>query len=185
MDRSHVLILGQDLDLVRLLRTATQDSAKVSTSTRDCSACNVVQAQCCHLLAALTNRPFHLVFSAEGVFFSIFRHSTRAFENRRYSSGAPCQGSAMNAALARALDRSAPLNAFETVAGFREEKIRFEGEDVYSRITSQIVEYLEKGVRPWTRPWNANTPPAGSPVLYGTTASPIPESMCFPFGCPP
>jgi antirestriction protein ArdC len=24
-----------------------------------------------------------------------------------------------------------------------------------SRITAQIVEYLEKGVRPWTRPWNA------------------------------
>ena len=30
-----------------------------------------------------------------------------------------------------------------------------EREDVYSRITAQIVEYLEKGVRPWTRPWNA------------------------------
>jgi antirestriction protein ArdC len=27
--------------------------------------------------------------------------------------------------------------------------------DVYSRITSQIVEHLEKGVRPWIRPWNA------------------------------
>ena len=34
----------------------------------------------------------------------------------------------MNAELARALDRSAPLNAFKTVAGFREEKICFEGE---------------------------------------------------------
>jgi antirestriction protein ArdC len=30
-----------------------------------------------------------------------------------------------------------------------------ERKDVYSRITTQIVEYLEKGVRPWTRPWNA------------------------------
>jgi antirestriction protein ArdC len=29
-----------------------------------------------------------------------------------------------------------------------------ERKDVYSRITAQIVEYLEKGVRPWTRPWN-------------------------------
>jgi hypothetical protein len=29
----------------------------------------------------------------------------------------------MNAELARALDRSAPLNAFKTVAGFREEKM--------------------------------------------------------------
>src|SRR5579863_7364415 len=30
-----------------------------------------------------------------------------------------------------------------------------ERKDVYSRITAQIVEYLEKGVRPCTRPWNA------------------------------
>ena len=30
-----------------------------------------------------------------------------------------------------------------------------ERRDVYSRITAQIVEYLEKGVRPWIRPWNA------------------------------
>src|SRR6266849_5106926 len=30
-----------------------------------------------------------------------------------------------------------------------------ERKDVYSRITAQIVEYLEKGVRPWIPPWNA------------------------------
>jgi len=30
-----------------------------------------------------------------------------------------------------------------------------ERKDAYSRITSQIVEHLEKGVRPWIRPWNA------------------------------
>jgi len=30
-----------------------------------------------------------------------------------------------------------------------------ERKDVYSRITAQIVEHLERGVRPWTRPWNA------------------------------
>jgi antirestriction protein ArdC len=30
-----------------------------------------------------------------------------------------------------------------------------ERKDVYSRITARIVEYLEKGVRPWIRPWNA------------------------------
>jgi antirestriction protein ArdC len=30
-----------------------------------------------------------------------------------------------------------------------------EKKDVYSRITAQIVEHLEKGVRPWIRPWNA------------------------------
>jgi antirestriction protein ArdC len=27
--------------------------------------------------------------------------------------------------------------------------------DVYTRVTSQIVEALEQGVRPWMRPWNA------------------------------
>src|SRR5215470_8538455 len=30
-----------------------------------------------------------------------------------------------------------------------------ERKNVYSRITAQIVEYLEKGVRPWIKPWNA------------------------------
>jgi hypothetical protein len=69
------------------------------------------------------------VFLAEVFFFPFFLHSTRAFHNRRYSSGAPCQGSSINAELARALDRSAPLNAFKTVAGFREEKLCFEGEE--------------------------------------------------------
>jgi len=28
-------------------------------------------------------------------------------------------------------------------------------QDVYTRITSQIIAYLEKGVRPWSKPWNA------------------------------
>jgi antirestriction protein ArdC len=32
---------------------------------------------------------------------------------------------------------------------------QIERKDVYSRINTQIVEYLEKGVRPWIRPWNA------------------------------
>jgi antirestriction protein ArdC len=27
--------------------------------------------------------------------------------------------------------------------------------DVYSRVTSRIVEELERGVRPWLKPWNA------------------------------
>ena len=75
----------------------------------------------------------------------------------------------MNAA-GRALDMSAPLNASEPSRVFAKKKIGFEGrircktpperKDVYSRITAQIVEYLEKGVRPWTRPWNAE-PAAG------------------------
>ena len=32
---------------------------------------------------------------------------------------------------------------------------RTEKKDVYTRITNQIVSHLEKGVRPWVRPWNA------------------------------
>jgi antirestriction protein ArdC len=32
---------------------------------------------------------------------------------------------------------------------------RTEKQDIYSRITNQIVGHLEKGVRPWVRPWNA------------------------------
>src|SRR6202162_1620646 len=32
---------------------------------------------------------------------------------------------------------------------------RNERQDIYTRITSQIVSHLEKGVRPWGRPWNA------------------------------
>src|SRR5690242_16608865 len=36
-----------------------------------------------------------------------------------------------------------------------------EKKDVYSRITAQIVEQLEKGVRPWIRPWNAEHAAAG------------------------
>jgi antirestriction protein ArdC len=32
---------------------------------------------------------------------------------------------------------------------------RTEKQDIYTRITDQIVSHLEKGVRPWVRPWNA------------------------------
>jgi antirestriction protein ArdC len=32
---------------------------------------------------------------------------------------------------------------------------RTEKQDIYTRITNQIVSRLEKGVRPWVRPWNA------------------------------
>jgi antirestriction protein ArdC len=32
---------------------------------------------------------------------------------------------------------------------------RTEKQDIYTRITNQIVSHLEKGVRPWIRPWNA------------------------------
>ena len=29
--------------------------------------------------------------------------------------------------------------------------------DVYAEITTKIVEQLEKGVRPWNKPWNASS----------------------------
>ena len=32
---------------------------------------------------------------------------------------------------------------------------RTEKQDIYIRITNQIVSHLEKGVRPWVRLWNA------------------------------
>ena len=32
---------------------------------------------------------------------------------------------------------------------------RIEKQDIYTRITNQIVSHLEKGVRPWVKPWNA------------------------------
>lgn len=32
---------------------------------------------------------------------------------------------------------------------------RTEKQDIYTRITNQIVSHLEKGVSPWVRPWNA------------------------------
>ena len=56
---------------------------------------------------------------------------------------------------------SAPLNAFRTVAVFAKKKMFLkentmqdttERKDVYSCITAQIVDHLEKGVRPWIRP---------------------------------
>jgi antirestriction protein ArdC len=51
-----------------------------------------------------------------------------------------------------------------------------ERKDVYTRIAAQIVEHLEKGVRPWIRPWNAEHA-AGriTRAHYVTTANPIPE----------
>src|ERR1700733_1036898 len=59
---------------------------------------------------------------------------------------------------------SAPLNASEPSRVSRRKNLFLkentmqdttERKDVYSRITAQIVEHLEKGVRPWIRPWNA------------------------------
>ena len=35
---------------------------------------------------------------------------------------------------------------------------RIEKQDIYTRITNQIVSHLERGVRPWLKPWNAEHP---------------------------
>jgi antirestriction protein ArdC len=32
---------------------------------------------------------------------------------------------------------------------------RVEKQDIYTRITNEIVSHLEHGVRPWVKPWNA------------------------------
>jgi antirestriction protein ArdC len=32
---------------------------------------------------------------------------------------------------------------------------RVEKQDIYTRITNEIVSHLERGVRPWAKPWNA------------------------------
>ena len=60
-----------------------------------------------------------------------------------------------------------------------------ERKDVYSRITAQIVEHLEKGVRPWIRPWNAEHAAGRITRPYATTVSPTPESTSCPSGCLP
>jgi antirestriction protein ArdC len=69
---------------------------------------------------------------------------------------------------ALALDRSAPLQTPTVSRVSQRKKFVFKGakdmknnanstahQDMYSRITSQIVASLEQGVRPWVQPWNA------------------------------
>jgi hypothetical protein len=70
------------------------------------------------------------VFLAEFVSSPFFSPLNPRLHNRRYSSGAPRQGSAMNAEKARALDWSAPLNAFKPSRVSRRKKIVFESEPV-------------------------------------------------------
>jgi antirestriction protein ArdC len=49
---------------------------------------------------------------------------------------------------------------------------RVEKQDIYTRITNEIVSHLERGVRPWVKPWNAehayvrnpNWPPQGNVI---------------------
>jgi antirestriction protein ArdC len=98
--------------------------------------------------------------------FTDFFRSTRALQPAFISSVLAVKGRDELAALA--LDRSAPLQTPDGVTGFAKKKSVFKGakdmkndasstsrQDVYSRVTSQIVASLEQGVRPWVKPWNA------------------------------
>ena len=40
--------------------------------------------------------------------------------------------------------------------------------DIYQRVTDSIVAELERGVRPWLKPWNAKSP--GSRLMPGRLA---------------
>ena len=48
--------------------------------------------------------------------------------------------------------------------------------DIYARITNRIVADLERGVRPWVRPWGAADIVGRIPGPCATTASLIPAS---------
>jgi N-terminal domain of anti-restriction factor ArdC len=112
----------------------------------------------CPLRATSRPKPFHSAFAAERLLLHFFPRFTRAF-----TTGVSAQGSAMNAGHRRALDWSAPLNSSEPSRVSRRKKLfkeetmpdTTERKDVYSRITAQIIGHLEKGVRPWVRPSNA------------------------------
>ncbi len=47
-----------------------------------------------------------------------------------------------------------------------------EKQDIYSRITDQISSHLEKGVRPWVKPWNADMQQDGLRALCAAMGSP-------------
>src|SRR5437870_335059 len=65
---------------------------------------------------------------------------------------------------------------------------RTERQDVYTRITAQIVADLEKGVRPWVKPWNADqrfrmnsrTGRVPNPALTATSAAAASAAMPMP-----
>ena len=59
-----------------------------------------------------------------------------------------------------------------------------ERKDVYSRITAQIVEQLEKGVRPWIRPWNAEHAAGRITRPLRFNGQPYSESISCRSGCP-
>ncbi len=60
-----------------------------------------------------------------------------------------------------------------------------ERKDVYSRITDQIVADLEKGVRPWVKPWNAEHAAGRITRPLRHNGQPYPGSTFFRSGCRP
>jgi hypothetical protein len=48
-----------------------------------------------------------------------------------------------------------------------------ERQDLYTRITAQIVAELEKGARPWLKPWNAEHAAGDAHVRKGEKGSPV------------
>ena len=53
------------------------------------------------------------------------------------------------------MSTAAPIAPVETTTRPTEAEGRRSREDVYTRVTNRIVEDLERGVRPWLKPWNA------------------------------
>ena len=45
--------------------------------------------------------------------------------------------------------------------------------DLYSRVTNQIIEDLERGVRPWTKPWSAAHAQRAADFLRGQQAQAV------------
>jgi antirestriction protein ArdC len=52
---------------------------------------------------------------------------------------------------------------------------RTEEEGIYTRIASQIVSHLERGVRPWVRPWHAEHAAGGLLAHSSIMGSPTAE----------
>ncbi len=120
-------------------------------------------------------------------------------KKRRKSSRAnwpePSVYSGLDKAYAFAADTSPHVDRsrVEMVDVFAKKKIVFEEntmqnaterKDVYSRITAQIVEHLEKGFPRGYAPGTPKTQPEGLCDRYAITGSPTPALMSCPSGCP-
>jgi antirestriction protein ArdC len=92
-------------------------------------------------------------------------------ERRAASMAGPLQESVLAVPPAGDAALAASGPSFQRLAKTRKENHmnqNNERQDVYSRITAQIIDSLEKGVRPWARPWNAEhaAGPIGRPLRH-------------------